>query len=126
MISYEECGEMLDVIADELPIELYRELNGGIVLDSGYRYHPCSVDNDLYILGVYIRDNLGKRIVIYYGSIVRVLKDKSKEEYFEHLKKTLRHEVLHHNEYLAGCNDLIFYDDRKIKEYLLSKGYNQK
>lgn len=123
MISYEECGAMLDDIADELPVELYRELNGGIVLDRGYRMHPCAVNNDLYILGVYIRDNLGKRIIIYYGSFIRVFKNKTKEEYFEYLKKTLRHEVLHHNEYLAGCNDLVFYDDKRIEEYLRSKGY---
>ena len=123
MISYEECGAMLDDIADELPVELYRELNGGIVLDRGYRMHPCAVNNDLYILGVYIRDNLGKRIVIYYGSFIRVFKNKTREQYYEHLKKTLRHEVLHHNEYLAGCNDLVFYDNKCIEEYLRSKGY---
>ena len=114
---------MLDDIADELPVELYRERNGGIVLDRGYRMHPCAVNNDLYILGVYIRDNLGKRIVIYYGSFIRVFKNKTREQYYEHLKKTLRHEVLHHNEYLAGCNDLVFYDNKRIEEYLRSKGY---
>lgn len=123
MISYEECGEMLDEIADELPNELYRELNGGILLDHSYRMHPCAVNNDLYILGVYVRDNLGKRIIIYYGSFIRVFKNASKEEFYKHLKKTLRHEVLHHNEFLAGCNDLVFYDDKRIEEYLKSRGY---
>ncbi|MBR2714851.1 MAG: metallopeptidase family protein [Ruminococcus sp.] len=123
MISYEECGQMLDEIADELPIELYRELNGGIVLERGHRMHPCAVNNDLYILGVYVRDILGKRIILYYGSFIKVFKDKTKDEYYEHLKKTLRHEVLHHNEFLAGCNDLVFYDDERIKQYLNSRGY---
>lgn len=124
MVSYEECGAMLDEIADEMPVELYRELNGGVLLDRGFRMHPCAVNNDLYILGVYVRDSLGKRIVLYYGSFVRVLKDKSKEEYYNHLKKTLRHEVLHHNEYLAGCNDLVLFDDKRIAEYLHSRGYS--
>ena len=123
MISYEECGEMLDEIADELPKELYRELNGGILLDRSFRMHPCAVNNDLYILGVYVRDNLGKRIIIYYGSFIRVFKTDSKEIFYHHLKKTLRHEVLHHNEFLAGCNDLVFYDDKRIEEYLKSRGY---
>ena len=122
MVSYEECGEMLDEIADKLLPELYRKLNGGILLDRGLRYHPCALNNDLYILGVYVRDNLGKRIILYYGSFVRVFKDKSKEEIYYHLEKTLRHEVLHHNEYLAGCNDLVFYDDKRIEEYLRSHG----
>ncbi len=124
MISYEECGLMLDEIADKLPVELYRELNGGIVLDRGFRIHPCAVNNDLYILGVYIRDNLGKRIVLYYGSFVKVFKNKSKEEYYKRLEETLKHEVLHHNEFLAGCNDLVFYDDKRIEEYLRLRGYN--
>lgn len=123
MISYEECGEMLDEIADGLPSELYRELNGGVVLDRGFRMHPCAVNNDLYILGVYIRDNLGKRIVLYYGSFIKVFKNKTKDEYYTHLEKTLRHELLHHNEFLAGCDDLVFYDDKRIEQYLRSKGY---
>lgn len=124
MISYEECGQMLDEIADSLPHELYRELNGGIILDRGHRMHPCAVNNDLYILGVYVRDNLGKRIVIYYDSFIKVFKNKSKEEYYKHLEKTLKHEVLHHNEFLAGCNDLVFYDDKRIEEYLRTRGYS--
>ena len=32
MISFEECGEMLDEIADSMPYELYRELSGGMSL----------------------------------------------------------------------------------------------
>lgn len=124
MITFEECGQMLDEIADELPKELYRELNGGIVLQPGFRLHPCAVNNDLYILGVYKRDNLGRYIVIYYGSFIKVFKNCSKEEYYKHLKKTLHHEVLHHNEFLAGCKDLVFYDDKRIEEYLKSRGYS--
>ena len=124
MITFEECGQMLDEIADALPKELYRELNGGIVLLPESRMHPCAVNNDLYILGVYKHDNLGRYIVIYYGSFIKVFKNKSKEEYYERLKKTLHHEVLHHNEFLAGCKDLVFYDDKKIEDYLRSRGYS--
>lgn len=123
MLSFDECATMLDEIADSLPKELYRELNGGVVLQPHSRLHPCAVDNDLYILGVYKRDNLGKYIVLYYGSFVKVFKNKTKEEYYEILKKTLCHEVLHHNEYLAGCNDLVLYDDERIAQYLNKKGY---
>lgn len=32
MFTIEETNEMLDEIADSLPFELYRDLNGGIVL----------------------------------------------------------------------------------------------
>lgn len=122
-MTYEECGAMLDDIADSLPLELYRELNGGIVLCPESRLHPLAVNGDLYILGVYVRDNLGRSIKIYYGSIVRVYRNLPNEKYREVLRKILVHEVRHHNEFLAGADDLIYYDDEQIAGYLKSKGY---
>lgn len=121
MISFEECGELLDEIADSLPLELYRELNGGILLRPEIRLHPKAVDNDLFILGVYVRDSLGKSIKIFYGSFVRVFPNLNKDEAKEELKKILVHELRHHNEYLAGVDDLIYYDHEKINDYLKKK-----
>ena len=125
-MTYEECGRLLDDIADELPVELYRELNGGIVLMDGARLHPYAQNNDLYILGVYVRDSLGKSIKIYYGSIIRVFPHKTLDEYREILRKTLVHEVRHHNEFLAGADDLVYYDDEQISKYLAGKGFKIK
>ena len=122
-MTYEECGVLLDGIADELPLELYRELNGGIVLCPESRLHPYAQDNDLYILGVYVRDSLGRSIKIYYGSVIRVFPHKTLEEYREILRRTLVHEVRHHNEFLAGADDLVYYDDAQIAEYLKRKGF---
>lgn len=124
MITFEECGEMLDEIADSMPPELFRQLNGGVVLQPDFRLHPCALNNDLYILGVYVHDNLGRYIVIYYGSFIKVFGEKSKDFYYEKLKETLKHEVLHHNEFLAGCNDLVMYDDKQIADYLKRNGYS--
>ena len=125
-MTYEECGAILDRIADELPVELYRELNGGIILRDEARLHPYAQHNDLYILGVYVRDNLGKCIKIYYGSIVRVFPNRTLDEYREILRKTLVHEVRHHNEFLSGADDLVYYDDEQIAGYLKSKGFQIK
>ena len=125
-MTYEECGYLLDDIADSLPIELYRELNGGIILRDEARLHPYAQDNDLYILGVYVRDNLGRSIKLYYGSIIKAFPNKSLDEYREILRKTLVHEVKHHNEFLAGADDLIYYDDEQISNYLRSKGFKIK
>ena len=125
-MTYEECGRLLDEIADELPIELYRELNGGIILRDESRLHPYAQHNDLYILGVYVRDNLGKCIKIYYGSIIRVFPHKTLDEYREILRRTLVHEVRHHNEYLAGADDLLYYDDEQISRYLERNGFTIK
>ncbi len=72
MITFDECGVMLDEIADSMPYELYRDLNGGISLLPQLKVHPKALNNDLFILGEYIRNSLGNAIVFYYGSINRV------------------------------------------------------
>ena len=40
MITFDECGAMLDEIADSMPYELYRDLNGGISLLPQLKVHP--------------------------------------------------------------------------------------
>lgn len=118
MIEFEECAEMLDEIADSMPYELYRDLNGGMSLLPQSKLHPAALNNDLFILGEYIRNSLGNAIVFYYGSINRVYGRLSKEELHKQLVRILHHEVRHHNEYLAGCDDLGLYDKNQIQKYL--------
>lgn len=122
MITFEECAEMLDEIADSMPFELYRDLNGGISLLPQQKIHPKALHNDLFILGEYIRNSLGNAIVFYYGSISRVYGQLSKEELYKQLVRILHHEVRHHNEYLAGCDDLCIYDKEQIDKYLEENG----
>ncbi|MDD6252399.1 MAG: metallopeptidase family protein [Ruminococcus sp.] len=122
MYSYEECGQIFDEIADSYPYELYRELSGGLRLDISTKIHPKAVSNDLYILGEYHRSSIGKYIVFYYGSIVRIYGHLPIDEFREQLRKILSHELRHHNEYLAGSDDLILYDDCCINDYLTRKG----
>ncbi len=121
MISFEECAQMLDEIADSMPFELYRELNGGMSLLPQLKVHPKAVSNDLFILGEYKRNSLGRYIVFYYGSLNRVYGHLPKDEYYKRLKKVLAHEVRHHNEYLAGVDDLVLYDNEQISSYLKRK-----
>ena len=52
MVTFEECGNILDDIADEMPVELYRDLSGGILLLDETKLHPKAVNNDLYILAI--------------------------------------------------------------------------
>lgn len=81
MITFDECGAMLDEIADSMPYELYRDLNGGISLLPQLKVHPKALNNDLFILGEYIRNSLGNAIVFYYGSINKVYGSLDNEEY---------------------------------------------
>ena len=122
MVTFEECAEMLDEIADSMPYELYRELNCGISLLPQLKVHPIALHNDLFIMGEYIRNNLGNAIVFYYGSIVRVYGKVSNERLKQELARILRHELRHHNEHLAGCDDLGILDDEQIVDYLKRNG----
>ena len=126
MYTFEECGEMLDEIADSMPYELYRDLNGGISLLPETKLHPQALHGDLFIRGEYIRNSLGNAIVFFYGSIMRVYGNVGREELYRQLTRILHHEVRHHNEYLAGADDLEYYDDEQISKYLASKGYTIK
>lgn len=122
MFTIEETGEMLDEIADSLPVELYRKLNGGIVLLPEHKIHPKAVNNDLYIMGEYCTGGgMGRYIKIYYGSFAKIYGNRSREFYKEQLRRVLVHEVRHHNEALAGYKDLILYDEDQISEYLDKK-----
>ena len=89
MITFDECGAMLDEIADSMPYELYRDLNGGISLLPQLKVHPKALNNDLFILGEYIRNSLGNAIVFYYGSINRVYGSLDNEEYRKKLVEIL-------------------------------------
>ena len=122
MVTFEECAAMLDEIADSMPYELYRELNCGISLLPQLKVHPIALRNDLFIMGEYIRNNLGNAIVFYYGSIARVYGNVSNERLKKELARILRHELRHHNEHLAGCDDLGILDDEQIVDYLKRNG----
>lgn len=122
MYDFEEIAQMLDEIADSMPFELYRDLNGGISLLPQIKLHPQALHNDLYILGEYKRDSLGNAIVFYYGSIEHVYGGLGRDELYKQLTRILHHEVRHHNEYLAGCDDLGIWDDEQILDYLKRNG----
>ena len=124
MVTIEEVEAMLDEIATELPSDFYIDLNGGILLLPEAKFHEKSVNNDLYIMGEYYRNgNMGRYIVIYYGSFMNVYGNLSKEQLREKLSSTLKHEFRHHLESLGGEKDLEIVDAKSIKNYLDSKHF---
>ena len=119
MVTIDEMEIMLDEIAAEIPQELYRELNGGIMLLPESRMNPAGRNNDLYIMGEYHRGgNLGRFITIYYGSFMQVYGYLGRDALKEQLRKTLKHEFIHHIESLAGEKGLEIKDEQFIKDYL--------
>jgi len=123
MISLETIGKMLDDIAESLPQEIYKGLNGGIVLKEEIKYHPKGSGDDLYILGEYIVSGaLGRYIAIYGGSFQKLYGNGSEAAMRRRLEKTLKHEFIHHMESRAGEYDLEIEDAIQLQQYRQSKG----
>ena len=119
MITIEEVQVLLDDIAEELPPEIYKDLNGGIILLPQVKLHEKSVDDYLYVLGEYHRERiLGRYIVLYYGSFRELYGNLSKSKLKARLRSVVKHEFVHHLESLAGESDLEVEDERQLEEYL--------
>jgi len=118
MISIERMHELLEQIAESFPEQFYEELNGGISLLPETKHSPYARAGDLYILGEYHRDAMGRYIYIYYGSFLRAHGHLPEAEFYEELRKTVAHEFTHHLEDLAGERDLEIQDAEELAEYL--------
>jgi hypothetical protein len=124
MISIDDVQDILDDLAEELPVEFYDELNGGILLLPEAKPSPYAKGNDLFILGEYRHElGLGRYIVIYYGSFERVFGNLPLDELIQELRITLRHEFTHHLESLAGEDDLDDEDAEYLRDYLEGRAY---
>jgi len=118
MVTIDEAEIMLEEIAEELPKEFYNKLNGGILLLPDVKLHPARHADDLYIMGEYHRSmDMGRYIVIYYGSFERAYGHLSADNMREQLRKTLVHEFTHHIEGLAGEKGLEIKDAQAMARY---------
>ncbi|MGL4606232.1 MAG: metallopeptidase family protein [Eubacteriaceae bacterium] len=118
MISIDRANEILDEIAEELPQDFYKELNGGIILSEETKIHPEARHHDLYIMGEYQRNHyIGRSIVIYYGSFSKMYAHRDEAFLREKLREVLLHEFTHHLESLAGLKDLEIEDALNLLKY---------
>jgi predicted Zn-dependent protease with MMP-like domain len=118
MIKIDRMEEILDEIVQTLPEDLFRELNGGVLLLPEAKRSPVPGAEDLFILGEYHHDSMGRYISLYYGSFRRLFGRSSENELRTELRKTLLHELTHHMESLAGLRDLEVKDELELEEYL--------
>ena len=118
MISIDEVEALLDEVAEEMPAAFYEHLNGGVLLLPQEKLHPQRRADDFYILGEYHHTlDMGKFIVIYYGSFARVYGHLTPERLRDELKRVLIHEFTHHVERLAGERELEKKDARDLDRY---------
>jgi hypothetical protein len=120
LLTFEEVGNILDAIAEELPKEFFKDLNGGILLLPEANQGRSDSSHSFYIMGQYVRDIMGRYIIIYYGSFVALYKDLPPEKLRKKLKETIIHEFTHHIESLAGARDLEIKDELEMANYLNS------
>ena len=116
-ISFEQFACLLDEIANNLPKEIYIRLNGGVNLQPGLKIHPDSIANDLFTLGEYNYNELGRYINIYYGSFSRTYWGLSEKALRTEIERVLKHEFMHHLESLAGEDDLEVEDAIFLEKY---------
>ena len=103
-MTFDEAGEALDRMAEEFPEEFYAGLNGGISLLPDEKPDPEFPPGEMYILGEYCDDQMGRYILLYYGSFAALAAREAwtEEDWEEELYATLAHEFTHHIEGLAG------------------------
>ena len=116
VLTIDEVYDILDELAEELPPALFESLNGGILLLEDEVPDP-EAGEDIFIMGEYCWDELGRYINLYYGSFAAVLYDEPREVWVDELRTTLRHELTHHVEGLAGDRSLEVKDMLQLMEF---------
>ena len=119
VLSFDEAGALLDEMAEEFPPAFYEALNGGILLLPEALPDPDYPGEDLYIMGEYCNDQMGRYINLYYGSFAALagLEDWSEEDWEDELWETLAHEFTHHIEGLAGERGLEIKDADFMEQF---------
>jgi len=117
ILSFDEAGDLLDQMAEEFPEEFYRDLNGGISLLPQAVEDPAG--EELYIMGEYCNDMMGRYINLYYGSFAALAEQENwtEEDWEDELYTTLTHEFTHHVEGLAGERGLEIRDQLELEQY---------
>ena len=124
MLSIDEVNEILDDYYEQIPMELIAWLNGGVVLLEDALPDP-EAGEDVYVMGEYCCDEMGRYIKIYYGSFAALLADEPRKVWEEELWITLRHELTHHMEGLAGERSLERKDSEQLEQFRAESGAGQ-
>ena len=112
--DFDTAARILDEECEKLPEEIFRKLNGGVNLQRDWRRDA----DGLYTMGLYHNDAMGRWIEIFYGSMRAVQPDCDEDALRAMLSETLRHELTHHLENMAGDRSLEKWDEQHRAELL--------
>ena len=110
--TYDQMGDWLEEIAGQFPEAFFQDLDGGIQLEEQALPDPDFPPGEMYIMGEYVHDYLGRYILLYYGSFAALLSDEDEEGWKEEIFATVAHEFTHHLEEDAGLHNL---DDKDLE-----------
>lgn len=110
--TYEQMGDWLEEVAGQFPEAFFEELDGGIQLEETDLPDPDCPPGEMYIMGEYCHDMLGRYILLYYGSFARLLEGENIETWKDEIFATVAHEFTHHMEETAGLHAL---DDKDLE-----------
>ena len=115
ILTIDEVNDILNDMADSFPEALFEDLNGGLNLLEEAMPDEEFPEGEMYILGEYCEDMLGRYIDLYYGSFAALAEreDWDRKTWEEELRTTLAHELTHHLEAQGGLHSL---DDRDAEE----------
>ena len=116
--TYDQMGDWLDEIAQEFPESFFRDLDGGIQLEEAALPDDEFPPGEMYVMGEYVHDMLGRYILLYYGSFVELLRDEDEEVWKDEIFATVAHEFTHHLEETAGLHALDDKDAEFLREAL--------
>ena len=115
ILSIDEVNDLLDTLAERLPETLFEELNGGVNLLEEALPDTDFPAGEMYVLGMYCTDLLGRYVNLYYGSFAALAGKEGwdRATWESELAETLSHELTHHMEDRGGLHSL---DDRDAQE----------
>ena len=119
ILTFDQAGDLLDELAEEFPPEFYEDLNGGSSLLPEAMPDPDYPEENLFIMGEYCNDQMGRYINLYYGSFLALAQQEhwTREDWEDELYDTLAHEFTHHIEGLAGERGLEIKDAAFLEQY---------
>ena len=121
MLTIDEVNDLLDEMAEGFPAALFDGLNGGVNLLEEAVPDEEFPEGEMYILGEYCEDALGRYINLYYGSFAALAEREDWDQHIweDELYTTLSHELTHHMESQGGLHAL---DDRDAEELAQWRG----
>ena len=115
-LTFDQAAELLDEIAESFPPALFDGLNGGVNLLEDTVPDETFPEGEMYVLGEYCDDLLGRYINLYHGSFAALAEKEgwSLDDWEEELLRTLSHELTHHMEARGGLHALDDKDEAEL------------